>query len=68
MTAEEMHVKNIENGLRAIRMGVKAPKDTLAGISLNKLKSLNEGLYSDYMKKYKTAVDEYNKSKKDDTK
>jgi hypothetical protein len=68
MTAEEMHVKNIENGLRAIRMGLKAPKDTLAGISLNKLKSLNEGLHSDLMKKYKRAVDEYNKSKKDDTK
>jgi len=68
MTAEEMHVRNIENGIRAIRMGVKAPKDTLAGISLNKLKTLNEGLHSDLMKKYKTVVEDYNKSKKDDTK
>jgi hypothetical protein len=68
MTAEETHVRNIENGLRAIRMGVKAPKDTLAPISLNQLKKLNEGLYDDYIKKYKTAVEEYNKSKKDDTK
>lgn len=68
MSAEEMYVKNIESGIRAIRMGVKAPKDTLAPVSLNKLKGLNEGLYDDLIKKYKTAVEEYNKTKTNDSK
>ena len=68
MTAEEMYVKNIENGIRAIRMRTKAPKDTLAPVSLNKLKQLNEGLYVDYIEKYKTAVAEYNKNKPNDSK
>lgn len=59
LTSEELYVKNIENGIRAIRLGVKAPKDTLAPWSLNKLKSVNEGLYEDYLEKYKNALKEY---------
>lgn len=68
MTAEELYIKNIENGLRAIKMGVKAPKDTLAGVSLNKLKVINEGLYCDYMAKYKKAVQDYNEQTKSNDK
>ena len=65
-TAEEMYVRHIENGIRAIRMGTKEPKDTLAPVSLNKLKDINKGLYEDYLEKYKNVIKEHNKRKKDD--
>jgi len=68
MTLEDLCIKNIDNGLRAIRLGV-APKDTLAPHSLNALKKLNPGLHADYMKKYVAAVKDYNtKTPKDETK
>ena len=44
MTIEELCLKNIENGIRAIRMNLKHPRDTLAPSSLIKLKSINIGL------------------------
>lgn len=62
-TAEEMYIRHIENGIRAIRMGTKEPKDTLAPVSLNKLKEINEGLYKDYLEKYKNVIKEYQKRK-----
>ena len=50
MTIEETYVNQIENGIRAIRLG-KSPKDTLAPTALNKLKAINEGLYLDLIEK-----------------
>lgn len=61
MSQEETLIKNIENGIRAIRLGAKEPKGTLAGVSLNKLKVINEGMYSDLMEKYKKALEDYKK-------
>lgn len=61
MTIEETYVKHIEDGIRAIRLG-KHPKDTKAPLGLNKLKTINEGLYDDLLEKYKKAVKEYQKT------
>jgi hypothetical protein len=61
MTSEELYVKNIEAGIRAIRLRTKSPKEAGVGYSLNKLKEVNVGLYEDYLAKYKRVVEDYNK-------
>ena len=61
MTAEELYIKNIEAGIRAIRMGTKEPSETRAPVSLNKLKEVNVGLYEDYLAKYKNVLADYEK-------
>ena len=55
---EEILIKNIENGIRSIRLGTE-PKEAKVGYSLNKLKFVNVGLYEDYMEKYKEVLAEY---------
>jgi hypothetical protein len=64
MTAEELCIKNIENGIRAIRLNLKHPRDTMAPYALNKLKAINIGLYYDYMEKYKRVMKEFEKNNK----
>jgi hypothetical protein len=61
MTSEELCVKTIEAGIRAIRLRTKSPKEAGVGFSLNRLKDLNLGLYEDYLAKYKRVVEDYNK-------
>lgn len=61
MTAEELYINNIENGIRSIRMNLKHPRDTPAPYALTKLKSINIGLYEEYVEKYKRALKEYDK-------
>jgi len=56
MSAEELYIKHIENGIRSILNGSKSVKEANVGISLNKLKQVNEGLYEDYLKKYKEVL------------
>jgi hypothetical protein len=68
MTAEELYIKNIEAGIRAIRMGTKEPSDTRAPESLNKLKEVNVGLYEDYLVKYKRILTDYHKRKQNNSK
>lgn len=63
MTVEELYIKNIENGIRAIRLGTKKPSETLAPVSLNRLKQINIGMYEDYLAKYKRILADYNKRK-----
>lgn len=60
MTTEELCVKKIESGIRAISSGSKTPKEAGLGTSLNRLKELNRGLYDDLLVKYKTALENYN--------
>ena len=55
MRGEDLYIKNIENSFRSIKMG-KKPSETNIGFSLNKLKIINEGLYEDYLKKYKEIL------------
>jgi hypothetical protein len=68
MTAEELYIKNIEAGIRAIRMGTKEPSDTRAPVSLNKLKEVNVGLYEDYLAKYKNVLADYHNRKQNNSK
>lgn len=58
MIYEEELILHIENGIRAIHLGTK-PADTKAPVALNKLKVINEGMYSDYLEKYKRALKDY---------
>ena len=61
MSCEELYVRHIENGIRAIRMGNKSPKDANVGLHLNKLKLVNLGLYEDLLQKYSNVVKDYKK-------
>lgn len=56
---EERLIKNIEAGIRGIRLGTLTPQTANTGVNLNKLKLLNEGLYQDYLKKYINVVNDY---------
>lgn len=56
MSAEELYIKHIENGIRSIKNGSKTLKEAKVGVSLMKLKEVNEGLYMDYLEKYKKVV------------
>jgi hypothetical protein len=52
---EEAIIKQIRINLKAIQKGIPA-KDTNIGYSLNKLKTVNEGLYIDYLEEYKNIL------------
>ena len=56
---EEIYINNINNGIRAIKLGMKTPETANVGINLNKLKPLNEGMYQDLLAKYVKQVNEY---------
>lgn len=56
---EDTYIENIENAIRAIRLGTKKPQDTSAGFNLNRLKEVNPGMHEDLMKQYKAALLEY---------
>jgi hypothetical protein len=61
MGIEETCIKKIEDGIRAIRMGTKSPRDANVGFSLNRLKELNIGLYKDYLASYKRVLEHHKK-------
>lgn len=61
LSIEELYVKHIECGTRAIKLGTKEPNEANVGKYLNKLKPLNDGLYEDLMNRYKKVIDEYNR-------
>lgn len=58
MSGEEQYIKNVENAIRTLRLGTKEKQVAMksAGFNLNKLKQVNEGLYLDYLEKYKQAL------------
>jgi hypothetical protein len=56
MSTEEMYIQHIENGIRSILNGSKSAKEANVGMSLNKLKDINIGMYEDYLKKYKEVL------------
>jgi len=60
---EEILIKQIENGIRAIRMGNKTPLEAEVNSKLVRLKKLNEGMADDLNKKYVAVVQDYNKRK-----
>ena len=59
MSCEELYVRHIENGIRAIKMGTKNPKEANVGVHLNRLKLVNLGLYEDLLRKYSNVVKDY---------
>jgi len=61
MGAEETYIKNIINGIRALRLRTKTPSEVNVGSNLNRLKMVNEGMYDEYLAKYTKALKEYNK-------
>lgn len=60
---EEILIKNIENGIRAIRLGNKTPIEANLAVQFNKLLPLNKGMYDDLMEKYKRVVEDYKNRK-----
>ena len=57
---EELIIKKIESGIRGIRIGTKNPNEADVGRFLNRLKEINDGLYDDYLDKYKRVMKMYN--------
>lgn len=57
---EELVLKKIECGIRGIRLGTKNPEDVNMGLYLNRLREINDGLYDDYLEKYKRVMKMYN--------
>lgn len=63
MGTEEICIKKIESGIRAISTGTKTPADSKCGFFLNQLKTLNLPMYEDLLKKYKEVLIIYNNQK-----
>jgi hypothetical protein len=64
MKGEDLYVRNIENDIRALKMGTKTPSELTIGLNLNHLKKVNEALYDDLLKKYKVELENFKKKNK----
>ena len=53
---EDLLIKKIEAGIRAIRRGTATPETAKVGVFLNKLKSINPGMYQDLLNNYKAVI------------
>jgi hypothetical protein len=53
--SEDLYIQLVTSGIRAIKMGTKTPIEAKVGISLNKLKPLNIGMYEQLLKEYKVV-------------
>lgn len=58
---EELLIKQIENGIRAIRLGSKEPKDVQVNDKLERLTKLNEGIANDLSNKYIAIINDFSK-------
>ena len=58
---EEIYIAKITNGIRALKLKSKTPKELGLSETFEKLKLLNEGMAVDLMDKYKKALIEYKK-------
>jgi len=58
MSCEEHYIENIENAIRSLRFGTKEKSEAMksVGFNMNKLKSVNNGMYADLLEKYKQAL------------
>lgn len=61
MSAEQTYIKNIENGIRAIKLGNKKPNEVEINSQLERLKAVNIGMYDELNTKYVNVVSDYNK-------
>lgn len=51
---QDQLIKKITGGIMGIKNGTKEPKDVAP--LLTRLQKINEGLYEDYLKKYKEVL------------
>ena len=58
MKNEDLLIKTIENGIRAMHLGTW-PNDTKAPYALSKLKEINYGMYEEYLNKFNNATKDY---------
>jgi hypothetical protein len=49
---EELSIRKIESGIRAIKNGSKTPAEANCGLYLKKLKDINEGMYQELLNNY----------------
>ena len=63
MSSEPLYIKNIENAIRAIRLGNKTPEQVEVSNQFVKLKNINVGMHDELMAKYKRVVADYNLNK-----
>lgn len=60
---EEISIRKIEAGIRAIKNETKTPKEANCNFFLDKLKLQNDGMHQELSKKYAKAVSDYNMKK-----
>ena len=60
---EELSIRKIRNGIKAIDQGTKSPEEASLGYAFNKLKDLNEGMYNDFLLEYQRVVNKFNYNK-----
>jgi len=60
-SVEECIVKNIEGGIRGIKMGTKKPQDMNLNQSFDRLSKINEALCDDLISKYENVLSDYRK-------
>lgn len=65
-SCEDIYIRNIENGIRGIRMGSKKPEEIASSIStnFNRLYAVNLGMYEELINKYQNVVNDYQNRKK----
>jgi hypothetical protein len=64
-TQEEIYIKNVENAIRGIRLNTKKPIDVSDTVesNINKLKSLNDGMATDLLRKYDKVINDFKNRK-----
>ena len=60
---EDLLIKQIENGIRAIRLGTKRPQEVEVNNKLERLTKLNEGMANDLSNKYIAIINDFSKRK-----
>jgi len=60
---EQTYIRLIEAGIRGLKMRTKAPNETKAPSSLNRLKEINLPMYEELLGKWAVAVDAYKRKK-----
>ncbi len=61
---EELLIKQIEAGIRALKLRTKTPQELALNLRLEKLKAINLPMYEDLQTKYVVAVNNYNAATK----
>lgn len=56
---EDLLIKNLKNGIRAIRLGTKTPQEASLGSQFTKLKPLNYGQYEMLLAEYAKVVNDW---------